>query len=189
MNLRALIIGSLASLLLAITVFAQTQIKAGRAITITISGVPVEEKTRIDGTYPVSESGMVNMPHIGQIRAAGLKADELSRVLQSTYQGRQIYTNPTIQVLTSSLDTLDDQMVHVGGQVRRPGPVKFIQGLTLYQAIQAGGGATEFGSMKRVKLFRDGKQRQYNLKEAQNMSIALTPGDTIEVPQKTITGG
>jgi polysaccharide export outer membrane protein len=189
MNLRALIIGSLASFLLAATVFAQTQIKAGRAITITISGVPVEEKTRIDGTYPVSESGMINMPHIGQIRAAGLKADELSRVLQSSYQSRQIYTNPTIQVLTSSLDTLDDQMVHIGGQVRRPGPVKFIQGLTLYQAIQAGGGATEFGSMKRVKVFRDGKQRQYNLSEAQNMAIQLVPGDTIEVPQKTITGG
>ena len=163
MNFKALVLGSLASFLLAVTVLGQTLIKPGRAITITILGVPTEEKTRFDATYPVSESGMVNMPHIGQIKAAGLRADELSGVLQATYKSRGIYTNPTIQVLTSDADTLDQQVVHIGGQVGRPGPVKFTQGLTLYQAVQAGGGATPFGSMKRVKLFRDGKLRQINL--------------------------
>jgi len=189
MNLKALILGSLASLMLAITVFGQTQIKPGRAITITILGVPAEEKARFDGTYPVSESGMINMPHIGQVKAAGLRADELSRVLQANYKSREIYTNPTIQVLSSSADTLDKQVVHVGGQVRRTGPAEFTQGLTLYQAIQAAGGATEFGSMKRVKLFRNGKQRQYDLTEAQSMSVPLEPNDTIEVPQKNWWGG
>lgn len=188
MNCKALVLGSLTSLMLAVTVLGQTQIKPGRAITITILGVPTEEKSRFDGTYPVSESGMVNMPHIGQVKAAGLRADELSRILQATYKSREIYTNPTIQVLDSSAQTLDKQVVHLGGQVRRPGPAEFIQGLTLYQAVQAAGGATEFGSMKRIKLFRDGKQRQYDLTQAQSMSIPLEPGDTIEVPQKTILG-
>lgn len=61
--------------------------------------------------------------------------------------------------------------------------------LTLYQAIQAAGGATEFGSMKRVKLFRKGQQKQYNLTKAQFMHIPLQPEDTIEVPQKTPWGG
>jgi len=189
MNFKAFILGSVASLLLALSVFGETQIKPGRAITITILGVPTEEKARFDGTYPVSESGNINMPHIGQIRAAGLQADELSRVLQATYKSREIYTNPTIQVLTSSADTLDKQVVHLGGQVRRPGPAEFTQGLTLYQAIQAGGGPTEFGSMYRVKLFHNGKQRQYDLvTDAKNMAIPLEPNDTIEVPQKNWLG-
>lgn len=188
MNFKAFILGSLASLLVSITAFGETQIKSGRAITITILGVPTEEKTRFDGTYPVSESGMINMPHIGQVKAAGLAADELSRVLQAAYKSRQIYTNPTIQVLTSSLDTLDKQVVHIGGQVRRPGPTEYTQGLTLYQAVQAGGGPTEFGSMYRVKLFHNGKQRQYDLSEAKNMAIPLEPNDTIEVPQKNLWG-
>ncbi|KAB2638115.1 MAG: hypothetical protein DVB25_08555 [Verrucomicrobia bacterium] len=184
MNFKALILGSLTSLLLALTLFGQTQIKPGRAITITILGVPTEEKTRFDGTYPVSESGMINMPHIGPIKASGLQADELSRILQSTYKTREIYTNPTIQVLSSSADTLDKQVVHLGGQVRRPGPAEFTQGLTLYQAIQAGGGPTEFGSMFRVKLFRNKTQHVYDLTDAKNMAIPLEPNDTIEVPQK-----
>ncbi|MCX6874226.1 MAG: polysaccharide biosynthesis/export family protein [Verrucomicrobia bacterium] len=186
MNFNAIIFGSMASLLLAITGFAQTKIMPGRAITITISGVPAEEKTRIDGTYPVSESGNINIAHIGEVRAAGLRADELSKVLQSTYKSRQIYTNPIIQVLSSSMDTLDEQLVHIGGQVRRTGPTKFIKGLTLYQAIQAAGGPTEFGYMKRVKLFRNGKQRQYDLSKEQFMSVPLEPNDTIEVPQKGV---
>jgi polysaccharide export outer membrane protein len=188
MNFKALIVGSLASLLLAITAFGQAVIKPGRAVTMTILGVPTEEKSRFDGVYPVSESGTVNMPHIGPVKAAGLRADELSRILQASYKSREIYTNPTIQVIDSSAQTLDKQMVHVGGQVRRPGPTEFIQGLTLYQAVQAGGGPTEFGSMKRVKLLRAGKLRQIDLTQAPSMSVQLEPGDTIEVPQKTILG-
>jgi protein involved in polysaccharide export with SLBB domain len=188
MNLKSIIFGSMALLVLAGSALSQTQIKPGRAISITILGVPTEEKARFDGTYPVAENGMINMPHIGQIKAGGLRADELSRVLQSTYKSRGIYTSPTIQVLSSSMDTLDKQVVHIGGQVRRTGPVEFVQGLTLYQAVQAGGGANEFGSMKRVKLFRAGQQRQIDLTQAQSMSIPLEPNDTIEVPQKTILG-
>jgi capsular exopolysaccharide synthesis family protein len=48
----------------------------------------------------------------------------------------------------------------------------------------AAGGATPFGTMKRVKLLRAGKQRQYDLTQLQNMQHPLDPGDTIEVPQK-----
>jgi polysaccharide export outer membrane protein len=185
---KTLIYGTLAMLLLAASSIAQTQIKPGRAITITISGVPAQEKALVDGPYPVSESGMVNLPHIGQVRAAGLRADELSSVIQSAFKSRQIYTNPTVQVMSSSMDTLDEQMVHVGGQVTRPGPVKFSQGLTLYQAVQAGGGATPFGSMYRVKVYRDKKMTQYDLTQGQSMSVPLVPNDTIEVPQKNLLG-
>lgn len=175
-------------LLLAAAGFAQTQVKSGKAITLFISGVPAQEKSLVDGTYPVSESGMVNLPHIGLIRAAGLKADELSTVIQNTYKSRKIYTNPTIQILTSTQDGLDEQLVHVGGQVGSPGPVKFTQGLTLYQAVQAAKGATAFGSMYRVKLYRGGKIREVDLTQGQSMSVTLQPNDTIEVPQKNLLG-
>lgn len=186
MNFKSILFGSVASLLLAVTGFAQSLILPGKAITITFSGVPADEKPRVDGNYPVSDSGMINMPHIGQIKAGGLKADELSRILEATYKSRQIYTNPTIQVLNSTIGMIDKPLVHVGGQVRRPGPTEFTQGLTLYQAIQAAGGPTEFGSMKRVKLFRSNKQRQYDLTIEQSMSIPLEPNDTVEVPRKGI---
>lgn len=165
------------------------QIQPGRAIQITISGVPAEDKSRFDSIYPVSESGTINMPYIGQVKASGLRAEQLASVLESRYKSAGIYSRPTIQVIDSTTQKIDEQVVVVGGQVRRPGPVPYGRNLTIYQAIQAAGGATEFGSMKRVKLLRAGKQRQYDLSQLQFMQIPLEPNDTIEVPQKTPWGG
>lgn len=164
------------------------QIQPGRAIQITVAGVPPEEKARFDPIYPVSEAGMVNMPFIGMVRAAGLRAEQLAAALESRYKQAGIYTNPTFQVIDSSAKTLDEQVVFVGGDVRRTGPVAYTRTLTLYQAIQAAGGASEFGSIKRVKVFRNGKARTYDLTQGQFMSVPLEPNDTIEVPRKTIFG-
>ena len=165
------------------------QIQPGRAIQIMISGVPAEEKARFDSIYPVSESGTINMPFVGSVRAAGLKAEDLAISLQSHYKSAGIYRNPTFQVIDSSAKTLEEQMVHVGGFVRSPGPKPYNRGLTLWQAIQAAGGANEFGSMKRVRLTRRGSVKQYDATKAQFQQIPLEPADTIEVPQKSLTGG
>lgn len=178
----------LAALLIsAVSSMAQV-IEAGRAISITISSVPSDEKVRIDGLYPVSQNGNVNMPFIGQIRAAGMTPEAFANSLQSAYRSQGIYRNPTIQVISSDSSTITEQMVHVGGQVRRPGPVKYVQGLTLYQAVQSAGGPTEFGSMGRVTVFRGGKQNTYDLNNANDMRIGLQPNDTIDVPQKNFLG-
>ena len=105
------------------------QIEAGKAIQITISGVPAEEKGRIDGIYPVSDAGYINMPFIGTVHAAGLRNEDLAASLQARYKSLGIYTNPTIQVISRQGDSIDEQMVHLGGQVRGPGPKPFSKGL------------------------------------------------------------
>jgi protein involved in polysaccharide export with SLBB domain len=189
MNPKTVFTAFLTALLLSIPAFSQAEIKAGRAIQITIQGVPTEEKAKIDGMYPVGVNGTINMPFLnGTLRAAGMRPEELAASIQNAYKREQIYRNPTIQVFASSADVLDEQQVHVGGKVKIPGPTKFNEGLTLWQAVQAAGGATEFGSMRRVKLYRGGQQREYDLTQARFMQIPLKPGDTIDVPPKTITG-
>ncbi|MBK1881596.1 polysaccharide biosynthesis/export family protein [Luteolibacter pohnpeiensis] len=179
-----LIIGLIVSAILP----ASAQIQSGKAIQITIKGVPVEESAKIDGMYPVSQSGFVTMPMIGAVQAAGNSSESLARKIEAAYKSGKIYRNPTIQVIDSSAQEINQEVVHVGGLVGRPGPTPFTQGLTLYQAIQAAGGPTTFGSMYRVKVFRDGKQQQYDLTQAKYMEIKLQPGDTIEVPQKNLIG-
>lgn len=168
---------------------AQAQIKPGKAIQITISGVPPEEKSRFDVLYPVSDDGMINMPFIGKIRVEGLKAENLATLLQRKYREAEIYTNPTFQVIDSDAKRIDNQIVIVGGYVGGPGPKGYFDGMTLWQAIQSAGGATEFGSMKRVELTRDGEVRVYDCTEHVNKQVKLQPGDTINVPQKNWFGG
>lgn len=186
MNLKNLFVGLVSLLYGSFYLFAE--IEAGKAIAITISGVPSEEKIKIDSTYPVSDAGTINMPFIGTVHAANLRNEDLATSLQKRYKELGIYTNPTIQVISNKGNSIDEQTVYLGGQVKVPGPKAFTKGLTLYQAIQAAGGATEFGSMKRVKLFRNGRQTLYNLTDSKAMGISVQPNDTIEVPQKNMLG-
>ena len=187
MNLRSLLY-SLAALVVTISPL-MSQIEAGTSVQITIMGVPAEEKSKIDALYPVSESGTVNLPFIGRMRAAGLRPESLAASIQNAYRNAEIYSSPTIQVIsTMEGGGVKEQIVHIGGQVRRPGPAKFTKSLNIYQAVQAAGGSTEFGSLKRVKLYRNGNTQIYDLTNAQFMRVPLRPNDTIEVPQKNWLG-
>jgi polysaccharide export outer membrane protein len=169
-------------------VFAQ--IEAGQSIIIKIMGVPAEEKVKIDETYPVSKNGMVNMPFIGDIRAVGLESHQLAKSIQNAYREGGIYNDATIQVISNKIeDGPLAQVVHIGGHVRAPGPRPFAKGLTVFQAVQAAGGASEFGAMNRVILWREGKQQEINLKTPEGKGIVTKPLDTIEVPEKNIVGG
>jgi protein involved in polysaccharide export with SLBB domain len=168
---------------------AQTTISAGRAIEIQIKGVPSEEMALVSGTYTVSDSGMVSMPLLaGPLRAAGLSPSSLARSIEAAYRAEKIYTTPTVNVISSTDETLNELVVNVGDEVVSPGPVKYVRGLTLYNAVQAARGATPFGSMKRVRLTRGSQSKVYNLKDPKNMSIPVEPNDTIQVPAKDIFG-
>lgn len=191
--MKSLNIKSLAICLLALVTLvspAFSQIEAGTSVQITIMGVPGEEKSKIDSMYPVSEGGTVNLPFIGTMRAAGLRPEALAASIQNAYKSAEIYTDPTIQVVwTTEGGGVRQQVVHVGGFVRKTGPVIFQRNLTIWQAVQAAGGANEFGSLRRVKLYRAGKTQTYDIDNQQFKQIPLQPDDTLEIPEKNIWGG
>lgn len=190
MNIKKLFAALMMAFAFAGPALAQSEIKAGKALQITIQGVPTEEQQKINGQYMVTDGGTISMPLLqSPIRAAGMNPGSLASVIQSRYKSEGIYRNPTIQVFSNAEGAgVDKQFVTVGGQVRRPGPVEYSRELTLYQAIQAAGGATEFGTLKRVILLRGGKGRAYDASQTQFMNIPLSPSDTIEVPQKNWMG-
>lgn len=167
---------------------AQSVISPGRAIQIEIRGVPQEECARVNGMYTVSESGYITMPFINNVRAAGLSPTALGSSIAAAYRSAQIYTNPNVQVQSSSAEAIEKQMVHLGGAVRKTGPVEFTQGMTIYQAVQAAGGPTEFGAINRVQLLRGGNVRTLDLKMTTFMNFPLQLNDTITVPEKNWLG-
>lgn len=165
------------------------QIVSGRGIEIRIQGVAPEEKGRIDGNYSVSGSGTVRMPLIGEVSIAGMNTNAAAAKLEALYKEAGIYTTPTFQIsATQDQNGPRQQMVTVSGWVRSPGPKQFSQGLTLYQAIAAAGGANEFGSMKRVLLMRGKSNRVYNMDNIEDRNVILEADDTVEVPEKRWNG-
>lgn len=166
---------------------AYSQIVAGRGIEIRIQGVPPEEKARIDGLYTVSGTGTVRMPLLnGEISISGLSPTAAAVKLESAYKNAGIYTTPTFQIQTSASDSVRQDVVTISGYVRAPGPKPHTPGMTLFQAVAAGGGANEFGDIKRVLLMRGKNSREYNLNNMQDRNIVLQANDTIDIPEKSI---
>ncbi len=159
-------------------------IKAGKPARISIYGVPAEDKAKIDTDYPLTERGTINLPFIGEINAVDKTLEKLARDIEKAYVDAKIFLEPAVRV--SNVLIIQDpnpHVIHIGGQVAKPGPIHFAEGMTLWKAIQAAGGATEFGSVRRVKLYRDGEQTTYDMTNKENHSLLLKADDTIEVPQ------
>ena len=182
--MKTLLLSLLSLAMLVVPILRASPIQPGRAISITIQGVPPGEAARINGTYPVSDAGYVRLWQIGNIKAAGVDSAALGQKIEAAYRSAQIYTSPTIQVLSDSSDRLVEQIITVGGKVRAPGAKGWQDGMTLYQAVMAAGGATEFGALNRVKLYRNGKVYTYDLTKGNHKLLKLYANDTIDVPQK-----
>lgn len=163
------------------------QIRPDQSLTISISGVPVAEKGRLDANYSVSSSGYITMWYIGKVKAAGLSKEALATSIANKYKAAEIYTGPVFQVFSSTDDqTNDSQSFTVGGQVKSPGQKPWIKGMTLYSAVQSAGGETAFAAMNRVKLYRNGKAYVYDLKRQEHKGVLVYSRDVIEVPEGNI---
>lgn len=82
-----------------------------------------------------------------------------------------------------------DKVAYVFGQVRRPGPVSFPPSgrLTLIEAVAMAGNYTELGNAKSVKINRNGKVSEVNLREMTEKGsedFLLLPEDKITVPDR-----
>ena len=80
-------------------------------------------------------------------------------------------------------------MVHVGGQVGKPGSMEYRENTTVFSMVFAAGGPTKFGAMQRVKVFRKGRMILVDLTDDKQKSKLLAkPNDYIEVPAKNLLG-
>lgn len=157
-------------------------IQKGKTISVTATGVPDAERNVVNGVYPISDDGLLNMPHVGKVQAAGLSCEELEAALKTVFAEKEIYRNAEFQVLSGCIligDSVNN--VTVGGYVKKPGPVLFSKGMTIWQAIQVAGGKVDLADLKRVYLYRDGKRQHYNLEELKSREIELCKNDVIEV--------
>lgn len=72
--------------------------------------------------------------------------------------------------------------IFVTGQAARPAALKFVDGITVQDALQLAGGVSERGSLKRLKIvrFEGGKRKEIKAQ----MTDVLKPGDTLNVGER-----
>jgi polysaccharide export outer membrane protein len=157
-------------------------LRVGDPIEIKIGGVPMEELTAVNNTYTVDSNGMISLPYINKVQAAGLSPSQVAAAAEAKYRAEKIFTNPTITIMMQPTA----RFVNVGGAVRNPARVPFTEDLTMLAAINAAGGFNDFADQKRVRLLRGSEAKVCDVRQFRkdpSKDVHLQPGDRIEVPQ------
>lgn len=153
---------------------AAPQLRTGDALTVNLQGVPDPSTQSVQ----VDEQGLVSMPYIGTVQAAGGTTAELAQRIRETYVTKRIYTAVDVSV------SVTERHVYVGGEVARPGRVVWTPDLTAAKAIQAAGGFTPFGKQNAVTLIRERQAYTLDVRAAQKRpqdDPRLLPGDALQV--------
>ena len=181
---------ALASLIVLLSGDAKAQnqelpLRNGDKIGLQVAGIPPDDAQAINHVYPIDEDGTINVLFINRIKAAGSKPSELARKIEEQFRSKEIYTHPTVTVSVDTTVSGTERLIYVSGEVTKPGPVPYRQGMTVSKAITSSGGPTPFGRMKGVKLKRGGKVlRELNLSKAGSSDgdVLVEPEDEIVVP-------
>jgi protein involved in polysaccharide export with SLBB domain len=156
-------------------------IRIGDVFEMRLSGMPQDLAAEFAVQYTVGQDGTANIPLIGEMKVAGLTANQVEREVQAKLIAEKIFTHPTAVITIGGTA----RFVSVGGGVRAPQRLQWSQDLTLHTAIENVGGLDDFGNKKGVRLIRDGKIIQtYDLRVLEkdpSKDPKLLPGDQVFV--------
>ncbi|MBI5766311.1 MAG: polysaccharide biosynthesis/export family protein [Verrucomicrobia bacterium] len=151
-----------------------SQLRVGDSLTVALLGVPDPSTNNVQ----IDEQGVINLPFIGTVAAAGASTADLTQRIRETYIGKKIYTALDVAV------NVTERYVYVGGEVQRPSRIPWSPDLTVAKAIQSAGGFTLYAKETAVSLVRDKHAYTIDVKLAQKSPAQdprLMPGDSLQV--------
>lgn len=151
-----------------------SQLRAGDSLTIALLGVPDPSSNSVQ----IDEQGLISLPFVGAVAAAGASTAELSQRIRETYVAKKIYTVVDVSV------NVTERYVYVGGEVQRPSRIPWSPDLTVAKAIQSAGGFTLYAKETAVSLVRDKNAYTIDVKLAQKnpaQDPRMMPGDSLLV--------
>ncbi|HOQ59461.1 MAG TPA: polysaccharide biosynthesis/export family protein, partial [Vicinamibacterales bacterium] len=153
-----------------------------------VLGILVWREPELSGDVTVRPDGMITLPLVRDIRAAGLTPDELAERIQAAV--REYVTDASVTVVVRQMNS---RKAFITGEVARPGAYALTSSMTVMQLIAVAGGLNEFADGGKISIMRvengrtralpfDYKNVANGRKAAQN--ILLRPGDTVVVPER-----
>lgn len=134
----------------------------------------------------VRPDGMITLPLLNDIQAAGLTPEELRDSLAKA--ASRFVEDPNATVVVRQINS---RKVFVTGQVGRPGAYPLLGPTTVLQAIAQAGGLLEYAKANDILVMRQVKGRTQTFKfrykdvtrgKHLEQNIELKPGDTVVVP-------
>lgn len=151
-----------------------------------VLGIVFWRDADMTGDVVVRPDGMITLPLLNDIKAAGLRPDELR--LKIVEAAAKLIEDPNVSVVIRQINSRN---VFITGQVARPGPYPVSGQMTVMMLIAVAGGVGEFADQKNITITRvvNGKAEthKFNYKDVArgknpDQNIFLKPGDTVVVP-------
>jgi len=139
---------------------------------------------RIEGSYQVevNRNGEITLPKVGAIKVWGLTLSELKKTIHD--QLSRYYSGFQMNITMGKLRTI---RVFIVGEAQMPGSYSLSSLSTVYNALFAAGGPSKRGTMRNIKLMRNGTAIKtvdlydFLLKGDRSQDERLQSGDTIFV--------
>ncbi len=152
-----------------------------------ILGILVWREAEMSGDVTVRSDGMITLPLVGDLPAAGLSPEELARKIEAL---SSVYlTEPNVTVVARQINS---RKAFITGEVNAPGVYSLSGPLTVVQLIALAGGLSEWADEKNISVMRvgdDGRTTaiKFNYEwirkgKRLDQNILLKPGDTVVVP-------
>ena len=147
--------------------------------------VSVWKESELTATLPVRPDGMISLPLLNDVQAAGLTPMQLAASI--TEKLKKYIADPHVTVVVTAMNS---RRIYILGEVNHTGPMALTPNMTILQALAAAG-FTQFANTKGIYVLRveNGKQQKlpFNYKQAIKtestaQNFVLKPGDTIVVP-------
>jgi polysaccharide export outer membrane protein len=152
-----------------------------------VLGIVFWRDADMSGDVTVRPDGNITLPLIRDVKAAGLKPDELREQIQKA--AAKFIADPNVTVTVRQINSRN---VFITGNVARPGNYPVSGQMNVLQLISVAGGLNEFADSKNIRVQRteNGQpvSRKFNYKDALNgknldqNNIVLKPGDVVLVP-------
>jgi len=146
----------------------------------------VWKEDNLSRSVPVRMDGMISIPLVDDIKAAGLTPLQLKELLLAKL--REFVDTPDVTVIVTEANSYK---VYVQGEVRTPGVIRLRTETSLVQVIVLAGGFTDWADKKKITILRKegGKETRIRVNykkiidgDEGAQDIILKSGDIIIVP-------
>jgi len=172
--------------ILVLSVRAQTPVEAEtyRIGPEDLLQISVWKNDTLSRTVPVRPDGMISLPLVNDVKAAGLTAVELREVL--TRKLAEYIPNPEVSVTVSEIRSIK---VSVMGEVAKPGRYELKSSATVLDVLALAGGFTPYASRSKITILRPEagttKRIPFNYNKvsaAEQDNFYVRNGDVVLVP-------
>lgn len=149
--------------------------------------VRVFRQKDMSGIYSVSSEGTIPFPLVGEIEIVGKTPQQVESELRKRLADGFL-VNPQVSILVTEYNS---KKVSVIGQVKRPGKLRYAEGMTVIDAIAQAGGFANLARKNAVTVTResDGEKTSYTVPveaigQGKANNFYVRPNDVVFVPQR-----